>query len=126
MPMHEANVNQEHHLSLVVYQDVPGIWISRAIEHDLKAEGRRLGETVRALLRMVHAHATFDSRHARAPLSAFRPAPQTCWNSFSGGIPIPLSHLDALPPPHWNISVSLARQRPAETRTHRTAHHIHA
>jgi hypothetical protein len=119
-------VSQEYHLSLVVYQDVPGIWVSRAIEHDLRAEGRSLGETVRALLRTVQAHAAFDSRHARAPLSAFRPAPQTCWNSFSGGIRIPLSQLGALPPPNWNISVSIARQRPAETRTHRTAHHLHA
>jgi hypothetical protein len=121
-------VSQKHHLSLVVYQDVPGIWVSRAIEHDLRVEGRTLGETVRALLRMVQAHAAFDSRHARAPLSAFRPAPQTCWNSFSGGIPIPLSQLGAVPPSNWNISVSLARQRPAETRRPHTAaaHHLHA
>src|SRR5215467_12976323 len=50
-------------LSLVVYQDVPGVWVGRGIEHDLTAEGRSIGETVRALLRMIQAHTAFDARH---------------------------------------------------------------
>jgi hypothetical protein len=105
-----------HRLSLVVYQDVPGVWVGRGIEHDLTAEGRSIGETVRAVLRMVDAHAAFDSRHDRAPLSAFRPAPQPFWNAFSAGTPIPLTQLGAMPPPDWDISVAIARHRPTEHR----------
>jgi hypothetical protein len=109
-------MSAEHRLSLVVYQDVPGVWVSRGIEHDLTAEGRTIGETVRALLRMVQAHTAYDARHARAPLSAFRPAPQSCWNAFSGGIPIALADLGALEPNHWRVSVAIARHRPTENR----------
>src|SRR5438874_12015033 len=75
----ETGVTAEHRLRLVVYQDVPGLWVGRGIEHDLTAEGRGIGETVRALLRMIQAHAAFDTRHDRTQLSAFRPAPQSCW-----------------------------------------------
>ena len=104
-------------LSLVVYQDIPGVWVGRGIEHDLTAEGRSIGETVRALLRMIQAHTAFDTRHDRVPLSAFRPAPQACWNAFSGGTPIPLSQLGALPPPYWEVTVAIAHHRPTEQRT---------
>jgi hypothetical protein len=109
-------VSTEHRLSLVVYQDVPGVWVSRGIEHDLTAEGRSIGETVRAVLRMVQAHTAFDARHSRPPLSAFRPAPQSCWNAFSGGTPVSLTDLGAMPPPDWTISVAIARHRPTESR----------
>ncbi|HEY7290945.1 MAG TPA: hypothetical protein VH583_13995 [Vicinamibacterales bacterium] len=103
-------------LSLVVYQDLPGVWVGRGIEHDLTAEGSSIGETVRALLRMIQAHTAFDTRHERAPLSAFRPAPQSCWNAFSGGIPVPLADFGALAPADWQISVAIARYRPSERR----------
>lgn len=100
-------------LSLVVYQETPGIWVGRGIEHDVTAEGRSIGETVRAVLRMMQAHAEFDARHDRPPLSAFRPAPQPYWNAFSCGTPVPLSQLGALPPADWDVSVAIARTRPA-------------
>jgi len=109
-------VNADHRLSLVVYQDVPGMWVGRGIEHDLTAEGRSIAETVRAVLRMVQAHAAFDARHDRAPLSSFRPAPQSCWNAYSAGTQVPLAQLGALAPPRWDITVAIARHRPNETR----------
>ena len=84
-------MSAENRLSLVVYQEVPGLWVGRGIEHDLTAEGRSIAETVRAVLRMVQAHAAFDARHDRPPLSAFRPAPQACWNAFHAGTQIPLA-----------------------------------
>jgi len=117
-------VSTAQRLSLVVYQDIPGVWIGRGIEHDLTAEGRSIGETVRALLRMIQAHTAFDARHDRAPLSAFRPAPQSCWNAFSGGTPIPLSQLGALPPPHWDVTVAIAHHRPTEQRTGLSTHAV--
>ena len=105
-------------LSLVIYQDVPGVWIGRGIEHDLTAEGRSIGETVRALLRMIQAHTAFDARHDRPPLSTFRPAPQSCWNAFHGGTQVPLSQFGALAPVEWDVAVAIARQRPIEQRVH--------
>ncbi|HEY7287599.1 MAG TPA: hypothetical protein VH497_19245 [Vicinamibacterales bacterium] len=105
-------------LSLVVYQDVPGVWVGRGIEHDLTAEGRSIGETVRALLRMIQAHTAFDARHDRQPLSAFRPAPQPYWNAFHAGTQVPLAQFGALAPSEWDVTVAIARQRPTEQRAH--------
>ena len=105
-----------YRLCLVVYQESPGLWIGRGVEHDLTAEGKTISETVRAVLRMVNAHAAFDIRHSRPPLSAFRPAPQPYWNAFSSGTPVPLAELGALAPEHWDVAVAIARQRPAESR----------
>jgi hypothetical protein len=111
-------VSATQRLSLVVYQDVPGVWVGRGIEHDLTAEGRSIGETVRALLRMIQAHTAFDTRHDRAPLSAFRPAPQSCWNAFHGGTQVPLAQFGALAPTAWDVTVAIARHRPTEQRVH--------
>jgi hypothetical protein len=111
-------VSTAQRLSLVVYQDTPGVWVGRGIEHDLTAEGRSIGETVRALLRMIQAHTAFDARHDRAPLSAFRPAPQACWNAFHGGTPVPLAQFGALAPAEWDVTVAIARHRPTEQRVH--------
>ncbi len=107
----------ECRLRMVVYQDGPGSWIGRGIEHDVLAEGRSIGETVRAVLRMVQTHIEQDERHDRPPLSAVRPASQPYWNAFRAGTPIPLSQLGALPPAHWEISVAIARQRPTDGRS---------
>ena len=109
-------------LSLVVYQDIPGVWVGRGIEHDLTAEGRSIGETIRALLRMIQAHTAFDTRHDRVPLSAFRPAPQSCWNAFSAGTPVPLAQLGAMAPPEWDVTVAIAHHRPTEQRPHWPMH----
>jgi len=109
-------VNAANRLRLVVYQEVPGRWVARGVEHDLAAEGRNIGEVVRAVLRMVHAHTLFDTRHQRPPLSAFRPAPQACWNAFKAGTPVPLDQLSALAPASWDVSVAIAHHRPTESR----------
>ena len=77
----------ECRLRMVVYQDGPGSWIGRGIEHDVLAEGRSIGETVRAVLRMVQTHIEQDERHDRPPLSAVRPASQPYWNAFRAGTP---------------------------------------
>lgn len=108
-----AVVSPALRLSLVLYQETPGVWVGRGIEHDLSAEGRTIGETVRALLRFVDAHALYDARHDRPPLSAFRPAPQAYWNAFSAGTHVSLAQLGAQAPPEWEICVAIARNRPS-------------
>ena len=96
-------------LHVVLFQDMPGMWIGRGLEHDIVAEARTIGETVRALLRLVQAHIEFDCRHNRAPLSAFRSAPQICWNAFATGMPLPLTQLGITQLDGWHIVVALSR-----------------
>jgi hypothetical protein len=112
----------EQRLRVVIYQDDPDTWVGRGIEHDVQAEGRTIGETVRALLRTIHAHVEARERHDRPPLSAFRPAPQPYWNAFTAGAPVPLSQLGAIAPRHWEISVAIARHRPTEARNPNPGH----
>jgi hypothetical protein len=109
-------VSDGQRLGLVLYQEVPGLWVGRGIEHDITAEGRSIGEVVRALLQVVRAHSAFDTRHQRPPLSVFRPAPQAFWNAFSAGTPVPLSQLGVVAPPPWEISVAIAHYRPSAVR----------
>jgi hypothetical protein len=113
---HGWSVSEGQRLRLVLYQEVPGLWVGRGIEHDITAEGRSIGEVVRAMLQLVRAHTAFDTRHRRPPLSVFHPAPQAFWNAFSAGTPVPLSQLGAEAPPQWEIAVAIAHQRPSKAR----------
>jgi hypothetical protein len=84
------------HVRILVFEDLPGIWTARSLEHDIVAESRSIEMAIQAVLRIMRAHADFDRRHNRAPLSAFRAAPQIYWNAFRRGSLLPwvaqLSH----------------------------------
>ena len=84
------------HVRILVFEDLPGIWTARSLEHDIVAESRSIEMAIQAVLRIMRAHADFDRRHNRAPLSAFRAAPQIYWNAFRRGTLLPwvaqLSH----------------------------------
>ena len=57
------------------------------------------------------AHTAFDLRHNHEPLSAFKPAPQKCWNFFSVGTPVPFAQLGIDAPAEWDIRVAVASGR---------------
>lgn len=103
-------------LRLLVFQDAPGMWLVRGIEHDLGAEAATIGEAVRSAMRFVEAHAAFDLRHDHLPLEAFPPAPQKYWNAFAMGTPIQLTQLGVTEPPGWEIHAAFATGRPLEER----------
>lgn len=107
---------QTKRLRLVIFQDAPGLWLARALEHDLSAEARTIGEGVRALLRLVEAHTAFDLRHAHAPLSAFTPAPQAYWNAYASGMEVSLAQLGVATSSEWDVHVAFASRRPWEDR----------
>ena len=107
---------QKKRLRLVIFQEAPGLWLARGLEHDLSAEARSIGEGVRALLRLVDAHTAFDQRHAHAPLSAFPPAPQVYWNAFAGGMEVSLAQLGVALSDDWDVHVAFATRRPWEER----------
>ena len=106
-------INIPHHLRLVIFQEAPGRWLARGLEHDIVAEARSIGESVRAIVRLVDAHTAFDLRHQHLPLSAFRPAPQKCWNSYTTGLRVPLTQLGIAPPQDWEIQVAVSSRNPS-------------
>src|SRR3989338_6835986 len=103
-------------LRIVLFEELPGTWVARALEHDIATEGRRMDMALRNTLGIVAAHVDFDRRNGRLPLSAFPPAPQRYWNAFARGTPLhfvpsesPLdSRID-----HAQILVAVAHERPS-------------
>ena len=67
---------------------------------------------MRAILRLLEAHTAFDLRHQHAPLSAFRPAPQKCWNFYTTGVAVSLSQLGITAPVQWDIHVAVTNRNP--------------
>ena len=102
------------HVRILVFEDLPGIWTARSLEHDIVAESRTIEMSIQAVVRIMRAHAEFDRRHNRAPLTAFRAAPQVYWNAFARGTPLAwASGLSlALPGLAAQIAVAVAAERP--------------
>jgi hypothetical protein len=69
-------------LRVLLFQKLPGIWVARGLEHDLAVEGRTPELVIDRIQRLVRAHAAFDYRHGRAPLSPFPAAPPRFWRAF--------------------------------------------
>jgi hypothetical protein len=69
-------------LRILLYQDLPGLWVARSLEHDIVVEGTTVESASEWLLRIILAHIEFDRRHGRPPLSAFPQAPRRYWNAF--------------------------------------------
>jgi hypothetical protein len=113
-------------LRLLIFQDAPGMWLVRGLEHDLGAEATTIGEAVRAAVRFVDAHTAFDIRHDHLPLTAFPPAPQKFWNSFAAGTAVPLTQLGVTTPPGWDIHAAFATGRPMEERRRAARGHSEA
>jgi|tagenome__1003787_1003787.scaffolds.fasta_scaffold20036422_2 hypothetical protein len=103
-------------LRLVVFQEEPGLWLVRGLEHDLGAEARTIGEAIRAAMQFVQAHTAFDLRHDHLPLSAFRPAAQRYWNAYATGTPVSLSQLGITPSAGWLIEAAFAARCPSDAR----------
>src|SRR5207302_5697826 len=95
-------VADDRRLRVLMFQEGPGVWMVRGLEHELLAEARTIGGAVRAAIKLVEAHASFHSPHHLRPLAAFRPSPQTYWDAYHSGTPAPLTQLGGSPPPAWN------------------------
>jgi hypothetical protein len=75
-------------LRILAFQTTRGVWVARALEHDIAAEGRSSEAAVSGVLRIVFAHIDHDRRHGRAPLSAFPPAPDRVRSASRSATPI--------------------------------------
>ena len=108
-------------LHVLLFQEMPGLWIGRGLEHDVLIEAPTIGEALRALVSLVVAHTAFDYRHKRAPLSAFAAAPPSCWNAFTSGTPLTLAQLGIEQPAAWQIVAAIAHGRPMAVAARRDA-----
>jgi hypothetical protein len=104
-------------LSIVAFQETRHTFTARCLEHDITAAGRTIEFAVDALLKIVRAHINFDSRHARAPLSAFAPAPRLYWDAFRRGsqhwVFDVLAEQSGTPGARTHVDVALVAQHPA-------------
>ena len=75
-------------LRILVFQSLRGVWVARALEHDVAAEARSGEAAVSAVLQILFAHIDLDRRHGRAPLSAFPPAPERYRSAFARATPV--------------------------------------
>ena len=107
-----ATAPTRHRLRFVVVQETPGVWLVRGLEHDVVVEGRSIGAAMRATMNFVRAHNAFDVGHALPPLSAFPPAPLSCWHAYGAGTPLSLTQLGIAPPGDWEICAAFAHRRP--------------
>lgn len=106
----------QNRLRLVLFQEAPGLWVARGLEHDVGAEARSIGGAVQAVLRLVEAHTAFDLRHSHAPLAAFAPAPQPYWNAYASGLEISLAQIGVVTPHEWDIRLAFASRQPGVER----------
>jgi hypothetical protein len=103
-------------LRLVVFQDAPGRWHARGLEHDLSAEGSTIGQALRSLARTIQVHADYDVRHHHPPLVAFPASAQRFWNAFATGTTVALGQLGVTAPDGWQFQAAFATRLPGEPR----------
>ena len=105
-------------LRIVVYPETTKAWGARSLEHDLSAVGRTAEAALDALVRIASAHIAYDSRHGRAPLSAFAAAPRPYWNAFAVAAQSarPLEIIRPEPQGAMSCLVSVTREHPAMRR----------
>jgi len=105
-------------LRLLVFQEAPGLWVVRGLEHDIGAEARTIGEALRGAVRFVQAHTAFEIRDDHLPLAAFPASAQRFWNAYATGTELSLAQLGITVPPGWDMQASFApccplHERPA-------------
>jgi hypothetical protein len=91
-----------------------GVWVARGLEHDLAVEGRSLEAVVERIHRLINAHADFDRRHGRVPLSPFPAAPSRYWQAFERARPLPVRIETAGAPCVGPIIIAVSSEDPIE------------
>jgi hypothetical protein len=107
-------------LRLVIFQEEPGLWIVRGLEHNVGAEARTSVEAIRAAMRFVDEHTAVDIRRDHLPLSSFPPAAQKYWNAYAAGTAVPLTGLGVSTPTGWDIQAAFATSLSADSHASRS------
>lgn len=105
-------------LRVLLFQDLPGRWSARSLEHDFAVEGRNVDAVLDRILQLIFAHIDFDRRHGRAPLSAFSAAPSRFWDAFHHAKPhrVIARESPSTGLPYGAIIVSISDERPGMNR----------
>jgi hypothetical protein len=105
-------------LRVLLFQELPGRWSARSLEHDLAVEGRTLEGVLDHILQLIFAHIDFDRRHGRLPLSAFPMAPRRFWDAYKKAKPLhSVSRHSADPQQSYGpILISVSEERPSISR----------
>jgi hypothetical protein len=103
-------------LRLLVFQEAPGLWVVRGLEHDVGAEACTIGEAIRAAVRFVQAHTAFEIRRDHLPLAAFPSSAKKFWNAYATGTQLSLARLGVTVPPEWDVQVAFAPCCPLDER----------
>ena len=104
-------------LRVLLFQDLPGRWSARSLEHDFAVEGRSFDDVIDRMLQLIFAHIDFDRRHGRAPLSAFARAPERFWDAFQCARPHRLITRSASGLSYGSILIAISNVRPRTSRT---------
>jgi hypothetical protein len=101
-------------LRVLLYQDLPGRWSARSLEHDLSVDGGTIETVLDRILTLIFAHIDYDRRHGHAPLSAFPAAPRRFWDAFEKARPMPSVNRRTTDPQlsYGPIMVSISEARP--------------
>ena len=66
-------------LSVLFFQERPGVWVAQALERDIAAQGPDVEAARVAFERTIAGYLKLDARLNREPLSALKPAPKDYW-----------------------------------------------
>jgi hypothetical protein len=75
-------VARQIYLSVLFFQESPGIWIAQGLERDIAAHGPSIEAAKVAFERTVVGYFRLDRMRHREPLSTLKPAPATFWNAW--------------------------------------------
>jgi hypothetical protein len=102
-------------LHVLLFENLPGIWVARGLEHDIAVEALSVRDACESLLQFVRAHIAFDKRHRLEPLASFPTAPSSCWYAFAKASPLDSTVFEqtACGDRDAEIIVSVSRERPA-------------
>jgi hypothetical protein len=111
-------MSAQQSLRVLLYQDLPGRWSARSLEHDLCADGRNIEAVLDRILQLIFAHIDYDRRHGHAPLSAFPAAPRRFWDAFKKARPMQSVNRRTSDPQlsYGPIMVSIYEDRPVVER----------
>lgn len=70
-------------LSVLFFQERPGVWVAQALEHDIAAHGGSIDEAKTAFERTVWGYLRLaESRHQTEPFEALQKAPDAFWQAW--------------------------------------------
>lgn len=78
----KMGVMEHIYLSVLFFQERPGVWIAQGLERDIAAQGRTQEEARKAFEQTALGYLHLDAQLERSPLSTLGPAPEVFWKAW--------------------------------------------